>query len=277
MDYPFTTQIPVPGMLNYRGACIQIVDTPAIVPDTSKGKGAGRKLLHLIRTTDAIGMVIDLSKDPVEQVKTVLAELSSAQILAIPRLSGTVLRRKGKGGIKFSGCPISKEGRISACRILAKADIPHAEIIIQTQFSPDELLVQIEQKRLIPAIAIANKQDVTGAADKLMVLKEYLAEYIVIDVNFLDETNLNKLKDEILAILGFIRVFLLEQPTEHSKQTPAFVPRWITVNEIPRMLYPRRAIQLKSARIWGTSVKHFGQEVSATHLVEEDDLIYLQS
>lgn len=276
MDYPFTTQFPIVGMLDYQGASIQIIDTPPIVPDISKGEGAGGKLLHLIRTTDALGIVIDLSQDPLKQMKTILTELEVVQIRAIPQPLETVFCPKGKDGIKFSGHLISKEEQTSAHQILAEEGISHAEIIIRTQFSSDELLAQVKRKQLIPTILIANKNDVMGAEDRLTAIQKSFAEYTVIDVNFLDETNFDKLKNKILEILGLICVFLLDKPAQDSKQISLFIPRSITIREIVEKLSLSQTICLKSAKVWGKSVKRLGQDVSGDHLVEEGDLIYLR-
>ncbi len=274
-DYPFTTQVPIPGMLDYQGAFIQIVDTPPIVQDISKGEGAGGRLLHLLRITDALGIVIDLSQDPIEQMNTILMELSAGHISTIPRPLGTVFRARGKGGIKFSGQPISKEEQTSARHILLDEGIHHAEIIIRVQFSRDELLAQVKHEQPIPTFIIANKNDVPGAEEKLKIIKGSFDEFAVIDVNFLDEMNFDKLEDKIIEILGLICVFLLDTPSQDSEQTTLVIPRSTTIGEIVEKSSPSRSSQFKYAKLWGNSVKHSGQEVGLNHIVEEDDLIYL--
>ena len=275
-DYPFTTQLPIPGMLEYQGASIEIIDTPAIVSEMSKGKGVGRKLLQLLNITDALGIIIDLSKDPIKQMNIILEELISFNITTIPKPLGTILHSKGKGGIKFIGQPISKEEQISACNILMENGISHSEIVIRNQFSLDELLAQIKHEQLLPTIIIANKNDFIGAKKRIIEIQESFNEYIIIDINFLDEMNFDKLKDKILTILGLINVFLLDKPTEEAKRTPLSIPHSSSISEIIEKLFSHNKNQLKSAKIWGKSVKYPGQNVSMTHLVEEGDLIYLQ-
>ncbi len=57
--YPYTTRIPLPGMLPYENVNLQLVDTPAINDPEVKGQ-----LFGLLRITDLLLIVVDLSGDP---------------------------------------------------------------------------------------------------------------------------------------------------------------------------------------------------------------------
>jgi small GTP-binding protein len=65
-DYPFTTQLPTPGMLKYENILIQIVDTPPITKDFKPGW-----LKNLARQADSILVLIDLENDPENQLKEI--------------------------------------------------------------------------------------------------------------------------------------------------------------------------------------------------------------
>jgi len=66
-DYPFTTQVPEPGMLRFENIHIQIVDTPPL----AEGRLESR-LFGLIRNADALVAVVDLGAGPATQVEAVL-------------------------------------------------------------------------------------------------------------------------------------------------------------------------------------------------------------
>jgi len=74
-DYPFTTKAPMPGMMSFQDIQIQLVDTPAV------GHKEVRVLLaNVLRNADLIGLVVDLSLEPVQQVETTLGALREARI-----------------------------------------------------------------------------------------------------------------------------------------------------------------------------------------------------
>jgi ribosome-interacting GTPase 1 len=275
-DYPFATQIPIPGMLHYSGAVIQVLDTPPIVPALSTGEGSGPQLLHLIRNSDAIGMVIDLSHNPIDQLNTILSELAMVQITPIGKPLGTLLRIKGKGGVIFSGQPISREDQVLARRILADSKIQDVEVHIRTVFSENELSSQISKRILMPSIVIANKNDLSSAKDNLVRLKEVCSDLIIVDVNFLDETNFDELKQSIFKILSLVRIYVLDKPTIDSKQTLVVMPRSSSIEEVAKRLNQSRTGNPSLARVWGQSVKFPGQSVGMEYLIHEEDRIHIQ-
>jgi small GTP-binding protein len=81
-EYPFTTQLPLPGMMPYGGIQIQLVDTPPITPEYYEPWQG-----DLVRRADAALLVADLAEDALlEQVEDVLERLrqSKAVLCAEP-------------------------------------------------------------------------------------------------------------------------------------------------------------------------------------------------
>jgi len=74
-DYPFTTRVPLPGMMAYEDIQIQLVDLPPAHPDFPESW-----LYQIIRNADAALLVVDLSDpDLLEDVETTLGELVKAK------------------------------------------------------------------------------------------------------------------------------------------------------------------------------------------------------
>ena len=69
-SYPFTTQVPEPGMLRFENTRIQVVDTPPL----SEGRLESR-LFGLLRNSDVLVAVVDLGASPAAQVAAVLGVL----------------------------------------------------------------------------------------------------------------------------------------------------------------------------------------------------------
>jgi ribosome-interacting GTPase 1 len=75
-DFPFATQVPVPGMIRYEDIQIQLVDMPPITADYSAPGQVGT-----YRNCDIIAAVIDLSQDIEEQCLVLLDFLESRKLL----------------------------------------------------------------------------------------------------------------------------------------------------------------------------------------------------
>ena len=69
--YPFTTQSPLPGTLQFGKVRIQLVDTPAI-----NDQDMQTRLFSLLRNTDLLIIIVDLSANPLEQVDEIFTELA---------------------------------------------------------------------------------------------------------------------------------------------------------------------------------------------------------
>ena len=73
--YPFTTQMPIPGMMKFENIQIQLVDTPPI------GYRNVRTLLaNTLRGADLIAIVVNLGIEPINQVETTLQRLGETRI-----------------------------------------------------------------------------------------------------------------------------------------------------------------------------------------------------
>src|SRR5205823_10276613 len=70
-DYPYTTRIPIPGMLIFDNVRLQLVDLPPISPEYTESWVA-----QVIRNADAVLWIIDLSDDDIldrlEETRTLL-------------------------------------------------------------------------------------------------------------------------------------------------------------------------------------------------------------
>lgn len=76
--YPFTTQVPQPGMMAFENVQIQLIDTPAVTLDAAQGW-----LPSLFREADALLLIVDLSQDPIAQAEDLLSRLARWRILPL--------------------------------------------------------------------------------------------------------------------------------------------------------------------------------------------------
>ncbi|HEV8339392.1 MAG TPA: GTPase [bacterium] len=75
-DYPFTTRLPLPGMVPFENVQIQLVDLPPLTVDLTEAW-----LYAIIRSADGLLLVVDLrDEELVSQAQTVLDLLTGARI-----------------------------------------------------------------------------------------------------------------------------------------------------------------------------------------------------
>jgi small GTP-binding protein len=61
-SYEFTTLTCIPGVIQYKGAKIQLLDLPGIIEGAKDGKGRGRQVISTARTCNLIYIVLDCLK-----------------------------------------------------------------------------------------------------------------------------------------------------------------------------------------------------------------------
>ncbi|MCK4721864.1 MAG: TGS domain-containing protein, partial [Dehalococcoidia bacterium] len=83
-DYPYSTQNPTPGMMNFENIQIQLVDIPPIID-----RSARPWLPNLLRGADLLLLMVDLSQDPEIQMETMFEELEKLRIKPIGRKEST--------------------------------------------------------------------------------------------------------------------------------------------------------------------------------------------
>jgi small GTP-binding protein len=93
-DYPFTTHQAIPGMMEFENIKIQLIDTPALAPQAIEFW-----MPPLIRRADALLVIVDLSADPIAQMKAITEQLRKMRVLigdsrAEPEPEFTVWRQK---------------------------------------------------------------------------------------------------------------------------------------------------------------------------------------
>ncbi len=98
--FQFTTLTVVPGMMNYRGAKIQILDLPGIIKGASSGKGLGKRILAVARSADLVLLVLDVFQPYHEDV--LINELGNIGIRLNKTLPNITVEKSSTGGITIA-------------------------------------------------------------------------------------------------------------------------------------------------------------------------------
>merc|ERR1712168_909662 len=95
-SYEFTTLTCIPGVIEYKGANIQLLDLPGIIEGASQGKGRGRQVIAVARTADMVIMMVDATK-AANQKDLLTAELEAVGIRLNKKKPGIYFKQKKAG------------------------------------------------------------------------------------------------------------------------------------------------------------------------------------
>jgi small GTP-binding protein len=258
-DYDFTTKKPVPGIMEYKHATIQIIDMPGIVEGAASGKGRGREVLSAVRIADLIVIVADVFK--LDSIEIVKRELYEAGIRLDQKPPDVVIRKKDRGGVKISSTvPLGLDERTIA-EILKEYKIHNADVLIRENITMERLIDALNGNCVyIPSITVVNKIDIMDV------------DVNAIKVSATKGINLDLLKEEIYRKLRFIKVYL-KPPGEKMSEKPMILREGARIEDVCRKIHNDFVENFKYARVWGRSVKHEGQRVGLDHVLSDGDVV----
>ncbi|KAJ1950929.1 GTP-binding protein rbg1, partial [Linderina pennispora] len=152
-EVEFTTLTTVPGVLQYKGAKIQILDLPGIIEGAKDGKGRGRQVIAVARTCSLIFLVLDVLK-PLTHKAVIERELEGFGIRLNKEPPNIVFRKKDKGGINMTNTvPLTHLDQDIVRSILSEYRIASADVAFRCDATVDDLIDVIEGNRVyIPAV-----------------------------------------------------------------------------------------------------------------------------
>lgn len=100
-SYEFTTLTCIPGVIEYKGANIQLLDLPGIIEGAAQGKGRGRQVIAVARTADLVIIMLDATKSEAQR-HLLEQELESVGIRLNKRRPNIYFKEKKTGGVSFN-------------------------------------------------------------------------------------------------------------------------------------------------------------------------------
>ncbi len=274
--YPFTTQMPTPGMTAFEDVQIQLVEAPALFEGAGDGSGWGPRVLGLARNGDGLILVVDLSAaDPRRHLATLIDELGKSHITVVEQKGKVVIERKESGGIQVVFLTAGRVKTHEVKHLLRQMKLDHVVVKIQG----DVELADITQALLYetvykPTIVLANKMDVEGAAAKLRALRAAFSELPVYAVSAAQGTGFEEIPRRIFEALRIIRVY-----TKRARLPPSTKPMILkagsTIGDAAKMIHRDFYADFKYARLWGSS-KYPGERVGLHNVLQDKDVLEIR-
>lgn len=269
--YAFTTLTIIPGAMEYKGAKIQILDMPGVILGASRGKGRGREVLSVARTTDLVLLMIDVFET---NVHVLVEELHRAGIRLNQRLPDINISKKERGGISVNLTVKLPRLEPSLVKdILREYGNVNADVVIREDIDADQLIDFLAGNRIyIPALVVINKIDLV-TEEYLRTVKERLKGWRVVATSAEKGSGLEELRAAIFETLEFMRVYLKPQGKEADLEDPLVVRSSSTVGTVCDTLHRDFRRTFRYALVWGKSAKFPGQMVGLDHALRDGDLL----
>mmetsp|Transcript_32501 Transcript_32501/g.52648 ORF Transcript_32501/g.52648 Transcript_32501/m.52648 type:complete len:368 (+) Transcript_32501:147-1250(+) len=271
--YEFTTLTCIPGVIQYKGSKIQLLDLPGIIEGAKDGKGRGRQVISTARTCNLIVIVLDALK-PLGHKRIIEKELEGFGIRLNKRPPNLTFKRKEKGGINFTTTvPVTKLDMDAVKAICSEYKIHNADITLRDDCNEDDLIDVIEGNRVyIPCVFALNKIDQI-TIEELDVLDQ-IPHYVPISAHL--EWNLDDLLAKCWEYLNMVRVY-----TKPKGQIPDYSAPVVmradrcSVESFCNHIHKALLRQFKYAWVWGSSVKHNPQKVGKDHVLRDEDVVQI--
>jgi small GTP-binding protein len=277
-SYPFTTVKPEIGSTTANGARLQLVELPALVEGSVNGEMSGKLVLAGIRNADCVLITLDLSKDPIEQLKLIIKELNAGKIRINIEKPMVSVERVGSGNIQvFNSHFFEGEGKDAIIEIMRGKGYLNAIVRFHGQTTIDQFLDALDSSiTYLPGIIIATKGDLEGSKqnyDKLKIfIEEERLDFKIIPISALQKKGFDDIEEIIFHKLGKIRIYTRNNSGVIAER-PIILREGSTVQDAIEVLSKKMLQFFRFARIWGGSAKFDGEKVGLDRVLHDGDVI----
>lgn len=273
-DYPYSTKIPVPGMLRYEDIYFQLVDTPPI----GVQGGVTNRVIGLVRNSDAVLIVLDNERNTVEDYMVINKLLDEAGIMLNKPRGRVVIERErsGKTGIR-----VTLMGRLEGTtidevrKLLESYRIYNAHVKIYGVADLDDVERAIfENKVYKPSIIVINKAEINTkkARSEAYQLHDINRDIPIIVGSAKLNKGFEKLGEILFNSLELIRIYT-KQPNGDISEKPLVLKKGATVYDVAKSIHKDFVEKFLYAKIWGPSAKYPGERVGLDHQVMDKDIV----
>ncbi len=269
--YAFTTLTVVPGLMEYQGAKIQVLDLPGIISGAATGTGRGRRVLSVAKNADLVILVLDVFQP--DQVEVLMKELYEIGIRLNTRPPDVTINRASQGGLGITAaCTLTRISEPTVRAILREYKINQGSVVIREDISDDQLIdLIVGNRKYIPAITVLNKIDLVNSKYVAEAKRRIGTDIIPISAD--RNLNLDELRQAIYNRLELIKIYLKPRNSSADFEEPLIVTYGSTVLDVCQRIHRKFAGEAKFALVSGNSVRFSPQRVGMEHVLQDGDIV----
>ncbi|KAL0415054.1 UNVERIFIED_CONTAM: Developmentally-regulated G-protein 2 [Sesamum latifolium] len=260
-SYEFTTLTCIPGIIHYKDTKIQLLDLPGIIEGASEGKGRGRQVIAVAKSSDIVLMVLDASKSE-----------GHRQILT---------RELEAVGLRLNKRPPQNQSLVRELlnlRVLLVCSVFHInfrKVLFREDATVDDLIDVIEgNRKYMKCVYVYNKIDVIGIDDVDRLARQ--PHSIVISCNL--KLNLDRLLARMWEEMGLVRIYSKPQGQQPDFTDPVVLSAGrggCTVEDFCNHIHRNLIKDVKYVLVWGTSARHYPQHCGLGHALQDEDVVQI--
>ena len=225
---------------------MQLVEVPAIIEGSSRGKAQGNQLISVVRNSDAVVM---LASDASEE-KLLRDEFGKANIIL---------------GKKRPKITIKPGGELRGFAVVGKQHLK----------MPEKDLFGFLKSYGIHKASIFLEEDATMEKISLALDDKTVYKNCIV-MNAFEPFANDKLRARIFGMLELVLVYTKRPGMEADLSVPLVLKAGSTVEGVARMLHKDFAKYLRYVRVWG-STKFPGQRVAKDYELKDGDIVEISS
>ncbi|KAF3166294.1 Ribosome-interacting GTPase 2 [Orbilia oligospora] len=270
--YAFTTLTAIPGVLEYEGAEIQILDLPGIIEGAAEGKGRGRQVISAAKTSDLIVMVLDATKK-LEQRTLLEKELEAVGIRLNREPPNIYLKPKKSGGMKinFMSPPKYLDEKM-IYNILRDYKMLNAEVLVRDENATVDDFIDVimaPNRKYIRCLYVYNKIDCISKT----YLNQLAREPHTVVMSCELDLGIKDVVDRVWEDLRLLRIYTKKKGSAPDFTEALIVRDGSTIEDVCDQIHRTIKERFRYALVWGASAKHSPQRTGLNHLVAEGDVV----
>ncbi|MBI4058618.1 50S ribosome-binding GTPase [Candidatus Microgenomates bacterium] len=266
--YAFTTVTVIPGMMNYQGAAIQILDVPGIISGAAHGKGRGKEVLSVIRGADLLIFISEVDKEG--EFVRMEQELYEAGVRINQSRPKIRIDKKMWGNITIHKGVKKTLDDETIREVAYEFGLRNAEITLKEPMDLAKLVDAFAKNRVyVEALYVVNKWDM----NHVLSIKGVTADTYPISALF--QEGLEELKEAIWHKLHFVRVYLAKDG-QVDRDEALIMREGQNLIDVAQKIGQEFSQRVKGVKISGPGSKFAGQRVPLrTKIVEGMEITFV--
>jgi small GTP-binding protein len=263
-DYEFTTTLPDVGMIDFKGAKIQLVDLPPIVEGSAEGKVNGKEILAVVRNADAIVFVVSVERAAREYL-LLKKELEKSGIILNRKKPNISIVASSFPGFSLTGKEFLKIPQEELVNYLKERGMQNVQVILREPTTLETVAEAMDvtltyKKTLIVVMKSSKTSELKREKEMIVMTWENTPEQKA------------QMLDLMIEIMEKTYVFTKKPGQDAAMSMALIVPKGSTVLDVAGLVHKDIVQNLKSAKIWG-SAKFDGQRVAKDYVVQNGDIV----